>query len=430
MSSPLAPSNVRAALPFLGRLLFDTDPKTIWERDTATLPWVFRKARRRYHRFAKEHIAPNSLEADLHPEEYDVKKMFALSAGEGFQTEFMPPPWGSMKVTGFLHSILMPAAMKAEEFTTACTGIGLSLLAHELGIAPLVMGGSLPAYLKWLRRIYSEIRAGEPAIAAFAITEPGAGSDAEETEGAEKAKLSCFYTKTTGGYRLSGRKCFISGGAASRWVTLFAAEKGKGIETWTCFLLDKSMEGFAVGRKERKMGQRASDASELICEDLFVPNERVIGKPGAGWAINRNVLNYSRPVVAAIALGTARGAFEKTVAFCKETRLNNRPLSEYQDVQLALADMMIKTSAMRATIWQAVRHQFAFQAAGSIAKVFCSDTAWEVCNSAMELLGDHGYLHGQGIEKTARDARLTQIYEGTNQINRLAIWESQAGAEF
>jgi len=190
------------------------------------------------------------------------------------------------------------------------------------------------------------------------------------------------------------------------------------------------MQGFSVGRSERKMGQRASDASELILEDVFVPEDRVIGSVGAGWAINRNVLNFSRPVVGAMALGMARGAFEHAVRFCNTTRLGNRPLIQYQDVQLALADMMIRLSAARATVWQAVRHRFPFQAAGSIAKVFCSDTAWSVCNSAMELLGDHGYLHFQGIEKAARDARLTQIYEGTNQINRLAVFESQYGAEF
>ena len=178
------------------------------------------------------------------------------------------------------------------------------------------------------------------------------------------------------------------------------------------------------------MGQRAADASELILEDVFVPAERIIGPVGGGWAINRNVLNFSRPVVGAMALGMARGAFEHALSFCREARLGNRRLVDYQDVQLALADMMIKISAMRATVWQAVRYRFPFQAAGSIAKVFCSDTAWEVCNKAMELLGDHGYLHARRVEKAARDARLTQIYEGTNQINRLAVFEGQYGAEF
>ncbi len=426
----LAPVHARQKLGIVGRLVFDADAKTIWDRDTASLPFVFRRMRRRYRDFAQAHMAPYALKADIDPDAIDVKKLFNQAALHGFQTEFMPWPWGTAKITGFARSMLMTSSLKAEEFTAACGGLGLSLLAHELGIAPLFVCGNVFHYIKWLGRIYREIKAGEPAIAAFAITEPGAGSDVEETEGAEKAKIVCKAKRVQGGYRLNGRKCFISDGAVAKWVTLFAADEGKGVESWTCFLLDKSMEGFSVGRHERKMGQRASDASELILEDVFVPDERVIGKPGAGWAINRNVLNFSRPVVGAIALGIARGALDHAIRFCNETNLAGKRLTSYQDVQLSLTDMMIKVSAMRATVWQSMRYRVPFQAAGSIAKVFCADTAWQVCNQAMELLGDHGYMHVQHVEQAARDARLTQIYEGTNQINRLAIFEGQQGAEF
>jgi len=342
----------------------------------------------------------------------------------------MPWPIGNAAVPALLHSILLGPALKAEEFCAACGGLGLALLAHELGMAPLFASGDLRAMLVWMRRIYREIRRGEPAIAAFAITEPGAGSDAEETAGAALARPGCRARPVDGGYRISGRKVFISDGRVARWVTLFAAIEGEGMESWTCFLLDKGMPGFAVGRSERKMGQRAADASELVLDDVFVPAERVIGPVRAGWAINRNVLNFSRPVVGAIALGIARGALERALAFARESRLGGRPLIAYQDVQIRLADMLLKVQAMRATVWQAVRYRLPFQAAGSVAKVFCSDTAWEVCNQAMALMGEHGFLHGHGVEKAARDARLTQIYEGTNQINRLAIVESQQGAEF
>ena len=430
MTSPLSPTKARQTLSPIGKLLFDADAKAIWERDTRTLPLVLARARRRYRDFARAELAPRALEADLDPSAVDVPTLFLRAARKGFQTEFMPRPWGRMSLLSMLHSMLLQPALKAEELCTACGGLGLALLAHDLGIAPLFVGGDLAAYLKWLGTIYREIDAGVPAIAAFAITEPGAGSDVEDTAGAERAKLSCRYRRVVGGYRLSGRKCFISDGAVARWVTLFAAETGKGVESWTCFLLDKGMGGLQVGRHERKMGQRAADASELILDDVFVPDDRVIGAPSAGWAICRNVLNFSRPVVGAIALGIARGAFEHAAAFCADARLDNRPLIAYQEVQLSLADMLIKLSAMRATVWQATRYRLPFQAAGSIAKVFCSDTAWEVCTQAMTLLGDHGYVHGHRVEKAARDARLTQIYEGTNQINRLAVFESQLGAEF
>jgi len=430
MEAELSPLNARLTLGALGRIMFDADPKSLWERDTATLPRPMRRLRVRYRQFASTHLAPYALRADKDPHSVDVRALFVKSARHGFQTELMPSPLGTMKWSSLVKSFLLGPALKAEEFCAACGGLGLSLLAHELGMAPLFVCGQPRAVLKWMRKIYGEIKSGEPAMAAFAITEPGAGSDVEETAGAASARITCRARRVPGGWRISGRKCFISDGAVARWVTLFAAREGKGIESWTCFLLDKGMEGFSVGRRERKMGQRASDASELILEDVFVPHERVIGPVGAGWAINRNVLNFSRPVVGAMALGTARGAFEHAVRFCNETRLGNRLLTDYQEVQLALADMMIKVSAMRATVWQAVRHRFPFQAAGSIAKVFCSDTAWDVCNAAMELLGNHGYLHARGVEKAVRDVRLTQIYEGTNQINRLAIFESQLGAEF
>jgi len=431
MTRGLSPVEARETLGILGRFFYDTDPLSIWERDTNTLAWGFRRKRRAYREFAMKEIKPHALAADKDPHAFNVKELFVKSGLKGFQTEFLFPPMGSGSFSLRLtRTLLLSQALKAEEFCAADGGLGLALLAHELGVAPLLVSGDLTAILKWLRQIYSEIKSGNPAIAAFAITEPGAGSDVEETEGAAKAHLNCRARKVSGGWKISGRKVFISDGAVAKWVTLFAAQEDKGAESWTCFLLDKSMPGFSVGRSERKMGQRAADASELVLEDVFVPDERVIGKPGAGWAINRNVLNYSRPIVGAIALGIARGAFEHALEFCRTARLANKPLIQYQDVQITLADMMMKISAMRATIWHATCYRIPFQASGAMAKVFCADNSWEVCNQALDLLGGHGALHGNSVEKAARDARLTQIYEGTNQINRLAIFECQTGAEF
>jgi alkylation response protein AidB-like acyl-CoA dehydrogenase len=430
MIAGLAPPETRQRLGAIGRMLYDTRPLTMWQRDTATLPRVYRGMRRRYREFAESHIAPLALAGDREPGSVDVAALFRESARRGFQTELMPPPIGTMRYRALAQSFLLGPVLKAEEFCAACGGLGNVLLAHELGMAPLFVSGDLLAIVRWMRRIYSEIRRGSPSIAAFAITEPEAGSDVEETEGAATARLGCRARRVDGGFRLDGRKVFTSNGSVARWVTLFAAEPGRGVESWSCFLLDKGMSGFEVGRREHKMGQRAADASELILRDVFVPDDRVIGPVGGGWAINRNVLNFSRPPVGAIALGIARGAFERALAFCHGARLGRRPLIAYHDVQIELADMLMKIVAMRATVWHAVRHRRPFQAAGSIAKVFCSDTAWQVCNQAVELLADHGICHGHGVEKAARDARLTQIYEGTNQINRLAIFESQLGAEF
>lgn len=426
----LSPERARETLGRLGQRLYKAEAESIWDQDTGTLSTRLQRLRRSYRDFARSEIAPLGLKADADPHCVSIPDLFMRSAKLGFQTDFMPRPWGSIPIGSLLRAPLLPAALKAEEFCAADGGLGLGLLAHALGVAPLFISGNLSAYFKWLPRIYREIDAGVPAIAAFAITEPSAGSDVEDTEGGETASLGCFYRKVDGGYRIAGRKCFITDGAVARWVTLFAAERGQGLESWTCFLLDREMDGFEVGRSERKMGQRAADASELVLDEVFVPSERVIGAPRSGWAISRNVLNYSRPIVGAIALGIARGAFERTTEFCKTRRLGGRPLTDYQEVQLELSDMLLKLSAMRATVWHCTRYGAPSQAAGAMAKVFCADTAWDVCNAGMKLLGDHGSVHANGVEKAARDARLTQIYEGTNQINRLAIFESQLGAEF
>jgi alkylation response protein AidB-like acyl-CoA dehydrogenase len=425
----LSPEGARARLPALGRLLYDADVRTLWARDTETLPRIYRRLRRHYRAFAETHLVPRALEADADPGAVDRDALFRQAARAGLQTEFLPAPFGTGSLRALAGGILMPAVLKAEELAAGCGGLGLVLLGHDLGVAPLFLSGDLRA-LNWQRRIYRRIARGEADIVAYAITEPGAGSDVEETEGAATARIVTRARPVHGGFRLRGRKCFITNGAAARWVSLFAAEERSGVERWTCFLLDRGMPGLSVGRKERKMGQRAADASELVLEDVFVPDDRVIGRVGGGWALNRNVLNYSRPAVGAIALGIGRSAFESAARFCNETRLNGRLLVSYQAVQLRLASMLTRLQAARALVWQAARYPRPFQAAGAMPKVFCSEVAYEVATDAMALLGDHGYLHVQRVEKAARDARLCLIYEGTNQVNRLAIVESQLGAEF
>jgi alkylation response protein AidB-like acyl-CoA dehydrogenase len=260
---------------------------------------------------------------------------------------------------------------------------------------------------------------------AFAITEPGAGSDVEETEGGTQARLVTTARQVDGGFVLNGRKCFISDGAIADKVTLFAKLQDEGLESWTCFLIEKGMEGYSVGRQEHKLGQRAADASELVLDDVRIPEKNVVGRLRSGWANNRNVLNYSRPVVGAMALGHARGAFERALEFCRKTTLGHKRLIDYQDIQIELADMIVKLWSARALIWHSCSQFRCYQSASAAAKVAASDVSFEVCTKAMEIMGDHGYLQSHGAESLWRDSRLTQIYEGTNQINRLAVIEHQ-----
>ena len=246
--SALSPERARETLGRLGQKLYRAEPEYIWDQDTNTLSTKLQRLRHKYRDFARAEIAPLALKADVDPSCVSIPDLFMRSAEAGFQTEFMPRPWGLMSLGSLFGAPLLPGALKAEEFCAADGGLGLALLAPALGVAPLFISGNFKAYFRMLPKIYKEIAAGVPAISAFAITEPAAGSDVEDTEGGEAATLGCFYRKVEGGYRISGRKCFISDGAVARWVTLFAAEQGQGLESWTCFLLDQSMEGLEVGR--------------------------------------------------------------------------------------------------------------------------------------------------------------------------------------
>jgi alkylation response protein AidB-like acyl-CoA dehydrogenase len=425
--------NAAGNMNLFGRLLVDNREMSLWEHDTKTLPLGARRWRRRALKFSREHIRPLAPEADLHPHDYDPKPLLKAAARKGFQTQMLIPPFGSASIGTYMKGAALPLAVCGEEFATECGGLALLLLAHNLGIVPLLLSGSLGSIFRHLVPFYFKSYVlGKPDCMAFAITEPGAGSDVEETEGGALAKLVTTATAAPalGGYILHGQKCFISNGAIADKVTVYAKLEGEGIESWTCFLVEKGMKGFSVGRSERKMGQRASDASELVFDNVFIPKKNVVGKVRSGWANNRNVLNYSRPVVGAMALGHGRGAFERCLEFCRRTNLGPKRLIEYQDVQLELADMAISLWAARSMIWQSCRQFRCYQSASASAKVFASDTAFRVCGQAMDLMGDHGTLHAHGVERAWRDARLTQIYEGTNQINRLALFEHQMSTDF
>jgi alkylation response protein AidB-like acyl-CoA dehydrogenase len=425
--------NATQNLSLLGRLFVDNREMSVWEHDNKTLPLGARIWRKRARKFAREFIRPDSLQADLYPHEYNYLPLVKAASKKGFQTLMMTPPFGRASIGAVLRSLSLNCAVVAEEFAAECGGLALLLLAHNLGVAPLLLSGHVPTLVRHFYPMYFQLMMGKPIIMAFAITEPGAGSDVEETEGGALAKLVTVAKPVNGGYLLNGRKCFISDGAIADKTTLFARLDGEGLESWTCFLIEKGMAGFSIGRREHKMGQRAADASELILEDVFVPNRNIVGKLRSGWANNRNVLNYSRPVVGAMALGHGRGAFERALEFCRKTMLGPKRLINYQDIQIELADMMISLWTARSMVWHSCEQLRCYQSVSAAAKVAASDIAFKVCNQAMEIMGDHGYLHGNSVERLWRDSRLTQIYEGTNQINRLAViehqWESDINKE-
>ena len=429
---PLSPRGLFADLPAAIRPVVTPKLATIWEQDTATLPRALAQARRRYRSFAERELRHRSTAVDLapHPTPGEVLPSLAdllKTAGrEGMLTDLLPRPFGSASLGSYRYPLVWTQALRTEELARVCAGQMLFLSAHSLGVIPIIFAGDLSAIRRFVLPAYRQSIAGDPHVFAYAITEPSAGSDAEEGHGASISRPGVVAKRVNGGWSLRGRKIFISGGDIAKSITVFAALEDEGIESWTCFLVTNDMPGFEVVRNELKMGMRASAAAELAFHDVFVPDDHVIGKPRQGWAINRATLNASRYAVAGMAVGLAQGATEAAIDFACRTGLAGKSLMDFQEVQLQIVDMMTETAAIRGMLWQAARKAYvARQDRSSMCKFHCTDEAVRVVEMALELMGNHGTLHGSAVEKMYRDARLTQIFEGTNQINRLAVIEDQ-----
>lgn len=430
----LSPRSGLRKMPMLARAFADYAADDLWESDTRRLPRPLATLRRKARAFADRYLVPAAAEIDLssHPppgECHPGAKAILQEAGrQGWLSYFLPRPIGSMPLSRVPYPPVWQCSLVVEEFSRACGGLMLLLSAHHLGVMPLVLAGSANTIWKHVRPVYRACERGEPQLMAFAITEPGAGSDAEDGHGAAQCRPGVVATPVTGGYRLDGRKVFISGGDLAHSMTIFAALAGEGMQSWTCFLVDRSMPGCSVARTELKMGMRASGAAEIELDAVFVPRNRVIGGLRQGWVLNRATLNSSRIPVASMGVGFAAAATGIATEFALSYRLGGRRLIDYQDVQLHLATMVAETRAMRSLVWQEARHAWRpRQLFASAAKFHVTDRAQRVCEMAMDLLADHGGAHEARIEKVFRDVRLTRIFEGTNQINRLSLIEDWQG---
>jgi acyl-CoA dehydrogenase len=439
------------------------------------------RLRARAHSFAEEHVRPRALEIDRRtgedPSWFDWDLVRA-GAEHGMLSFLIPKPAGG---AGGLST---QAAVVMEELCAACPGIALIFGAHALGISPLLLGG--PS--QWdgvLAELIGSERGGEPQLMACAITEPEAGTDVEDPDLLRRARITSHARRVPGGFRLSGTKRFISNGSVARWITiLMATDPRRAAETWTCFLVDTQSEGFTVARVEHKMGQRACPAAELTFDEVFVPDERVVGREGDGAPETMIVLACSRPPVGAIATGIARGAYERVLGWLEEDRAA-RGLLERQHVQLALAGMeeeihlarqlymdaateldhtalggvmshpsvralghvpasvrrrapvrgwLASDRARDATV--ALLHRSTSERAvtrslalSSMAKARGGDVAMRVTGAALELAGLRAGPVRAELEKLWRDAKLCQIYEGTNQLNRLEVYRGLCRGE-
>ncbi|MDZ7815553.1 MAG: acyl-CoA dehydrogenase family protein [Planctomycetota bacterium] len=315
---------------------------------------------------------------------------------------------------GGLGGGVFELVLVVEQLSMACGGISLGLAGTALGTFPIILDGNDEQKKKYL----PDIAAGKK-LAAFAVTEPEAGSDASNVKTTAK--------KVDGGYVLNGTKQWITnGGEAETYTVIAMTDKSRGARGATAFIVEKGWEGFTFGKKEDKLGIRASATRELIFEDCFVPEENVLGKPGRGFFVTLKTFDYSRPGVAAQALGIAQGAFDLAMEYATGRVQFDKPVTANQGLQFMIADMATKIELARSITYTLARavdagKRINLAKYSSMAKMYASDVAMEVATNAIQLYGGYGYMKDYPIEKYFRDAKITQIYEGTNQIQRDVI---------
>jgi butyryl-CoA dehydrogenase len=308
---------------------------------------------------------------------------------------------------------VMDTVVAVEELSKACAGIALSLFGTGLGAFPLMLFGSD----EQKRRFLPDVAKGR-RLCAFGLTEAGAGSDA--------GGIQTIAVRDGDHYVLNGTKQWITnGGEAEIYSIIAMTDRSKGARGASAFIVEKDTPGFTFGKKENKMGIRASATRELIFQDCRVPAANLLAKEGMGFIVAMRTLDMSRPGVAAQALGIAAGAFEETLRYTRQRRQFGKPISAFQGVQFMLADMAIEIEAARSLVYQAARYIDTgakdVSRISAMAKVFASDVAMKVTTDAVQLFGGYGYMKEYPVEKMMRDAKITQIYEGTNQIQREVI---------
>ncbi len=361
---------------------------------------------------AQDKIAPRAAEideSDEYPEDIDDLLVKAGFAGVSYPEEHGGAGGGAVELC-----ILM------EEIARVSAGVSLVPAVNKLGAIPILIAGTDAQKEKVCRGITN----GEHRM-SYCLTEPGSGSDA--------AAMKSRAVKEGDSWVLNGSKRFITGAGASDLYTYFAVtdpdgEKGRNI---TCFLVSSDRDGFSLGRKEDKMGIRGSPTREVILDNVRVPEQNVIGEVNSGFQIAMRTLDFSRPTVAAQALGIAQGAFDFAVEYCRERKQFGRAIAAFQGMQFMFADMAMKIETARFAVYRAATavdddaRDVSYWAA--IAKCYASDVAMSVTTDCVQALGGYGYVREYPVERFMRDAKITQIYEGTNQIQRVVIARSIFG---
>lgn len=356
-------------------------------------------------RFAHEKMKPVRAELDRTGE---FPHTLMKELGDlGLMGVYIPAEYGG------LGGGIMEMCLVVEELCRVDGAAGLCYAACGLGAFPIIIGGTSEQKRTYLPRF----AAGE--ICAFAITEAQAGSDA--------ANVKTRAVRDGNYYVLNGTKQFITNGSVARTYTVIASTNpDKGPRGLSAFIVEHGMTGFGYGKIEDKMGIRCSKTSELVFQDCRVPAESLIGgREGYGFIHTMKTFDRTRPGVGAQALGIAAGALDEALEYARTRVQFDQPIASFQAVQMMLADMAIAVESSRALIYEVARAADAgvknISALASMAKVLASDTAMKVTTDAVQILGGYGYMREYPVEKMMRDAKITQIYEGTNQIQRLVI---------
>lgn len=354
---------------------------------------------------AREKVAPRAAEIDAQGEfPWDMKELLAKQ-----DILAMPFP----EEYGGLGSSELTILMTIEELSKACATTALILCVQQLGALPILLAGTEDQK----RRYIPKLASGE-WLAAYGLTEPGSGSDA--------GAMRTHAERRGDTYVLNGLKHFITNAGIAHVNTVFAVtDASAGTRGISAFVVEADRPGFRLGKIEHKMGIRGSQTGELVFEDCVIPAENLLGREGDGFKIALATLDRTRPGIAAQALGISQGALDFAVQYAKQRVQFGKPIIENQGIQFMLADMDIKVEAARRLVYHVGELMDSgsarFSRESAIAKTFASDIAMEVTNDAIQVLGGYGYMKEFPVERMMRDAKICQIYEGTNQIQRLVI---------
>ena len=354
---------------------------------------------------AEDKIAPRAAEIDEAAEyPWDVHEELRKA---DLLAIHVPEQYGGAGADRIAHSIVV------EEIARVCASSSLIVAGNKLGTMGLILSGS--EELK--REFLPAVAAGESTF-SYALSEREAGSDA--------AAMKTRAVRDGDAYVLHGTKCWITGAGVNTHYTVMAStDPSKGAKGISAFVVSKDDPGFSVGTKERKMGIKGSPTCEIYFEDCRIPASRMIGEEGTGFSTALRTLDHTRSMIGAQAVGIAQGALDAAIAYVKERKQFGRAVAEFQGVQFLLADMAMKVEAARQLVYvanaSAERGDADLTFLSSASKTFASDTAMQVTTDAVQLFGGYGYTRDFPVERMMRDAKITQIYEGTNQVQRMVM---------